>query len=214
MVFILSDVNSIANQFLFELRDKTIQTDSERFRTNLERLGSVMAYEISKSLNYQDKVVSTPLGTARVPMLSRQPVLVAVLRAGLPYYLGFQKFFNHAAAGFIGAMREEGGTGITIKLDYTATPEIDDREVILIDPMLATGYSLNDAVNALCRKGKPAMVHIASLVAAPEGIAFLKSRLKIPFKIWTVAVDERLNEKFYIVPGLGDAGDLSFGEKL
>jgi uracil phosphoribosyltransferase len=214
MVFVLTEQNSIANQFLLELRDKHIQQDRMRFRRNLERLGSIMAYEISKKLAYEKYPVESPLASTTVRVLQEQPVLVTILRAGLPFYQGFQNFFDHSDAGFIGAYRVEGEESISVRLNYLATPGIEGRQLILIDPMLATGRSVTDAVKALLKNGKPSHVHIASLVAAPEGLAFLKENLTLPFTQWTFAVDEKLNHQYYIVPGLGDAGDLSFGEKV
>jgi uracil phosphoribosyltransferase len=213
-MFVLNSSNSIANQFLLELRDLTIQQDSMRFRRNMERLGEILAYEISKSLNYKDVSVKTPLGNSSTSVIDDQPVLITILRAGLPFFQGFNNFFDRADSGFIGAFRKEGEDQITIKLEYAATPSLEGKTVILIDPMLATGRSMIDTVDAIIKNGKPAHLHIASLVAAPEGIEFLKQHLKLPYTLWTCAVDQKLNDKFYIVPGLGDAGDLSFGEKL
>jgi uracil phosphoribosyltransferase len=213
MLFNLGENNSLANQFLLELRDKHIQQDRFRFRKNLERLGEIMAYEISKKLNYVSHRVETPLGYSNlsVPDL---PVLIPVLRAGLPYFNGFQNFFDGADSGCVGAYRKESGEEIKINLDYVASPRLNERILILIDPMLATGKSLVRSVNELAKWGTPSHIHFATLVAAPEGIAFLKAEIKSAFSIWTYAVDEKLNDQFYIVPGLGDAGDLSFGEKL
>lgn len=214
MIFNLSDHNSIANNFLFELRDTNIQHDQLRFRKNLERLGEIMAYEISKKLSFVTETAVTPLGSKNIEVIKSQPVLVTILRAGLPYFQGFLNFFDRAEAGFIGAYRKEGADNITIKLEYLATTSLAKRIVILIDPMLATGRSVVDAVSAMVRNGIPTELHIASLVAAPDGIEYLQQHIKLPFSLWTCAIDEKLNDKFYIVPGLGDAGDLSFGEKL
>jgi uracil phosphoribosyltransferase len=217
MHYNLSDVDSIANRFLLSLRDKTLQTDRQRFRTNLQRLGSVMAYEISKKLPYRQSVVETPLGEARINIPEDDPVLVTILRAGLPFFTGFQEFFDQSDSGFIGAYRQEGTGQVTIKLDYAATPVTEGRNVIMIDPMLATGRSVIDAVNQICKKARPASIHVACLVAAPEGLKYAGENLKrmnIPFAIWSFAVDDHLDERFYIVPGLGDAGDLSFGPRL
>jgi uracil phosphoribosyltransferase len=215
MHYNLCDTDTIANQFLLRLRDKTVQTDRSEFRRNLQRLGSIMAYEISKKLKYTTATVATPLGKASAQVPERFPVLITILRAGLPFFLGFQDFFDQSDAGFIGAYRQEGKGHITIKLDYLATPEVGGREVILIDPMLATGRSLVDAVKVLVERGAaPSHMHIACLVASPEGLKFLKENLKTPYSIWSFAVDEKLDERFYIVPGLGDAGDLSFGNKI
>lgn len=215
MLFVLTEQNTVANQFLLELRDRNIQLDRLRFRKNLERLGSVMAYEISKKMQYRMRKVETSLATSNIQVLNEQPVLLTILRAGLPFYNGFQSFFDRSDAGFIGAYRNEEEQSITIKLDYIATPYIGGKQVILIDPMLATGRSVADAVSVLVKKnGVPEHLHIASLVAAPEGVRNLEENIKVPFSVWTFALDEKLNQKYYIVPGLGDAGDLSFGDKM
>ncbi len=213
-MFVLSSNVSIANQFLLELRDSVLQKDRMRFRKNLERLAEILAYELSKSLRYKNATAKTPLGSTNVQVIAEQPVLITILRAGLPFFQGFLNFFDSADAGFIGAFRKEDADHLTIKLEYLATPTLDGRTVVLIDPMLATGRSIIDSVNAMMKNGKPAHIHIASLVAAPEGIKYLQEHLKLPYTLWTCAVDENLNAQFYIVPGLGDAGDLSFGEKL
>lgn len=214
MTFILNQTNSIANSMLKELRDKNLQQDRTRFRSNVEKLGSILAYEISKKLMYKQEEVQTPLGKSVVQVLSDQPVLIPVLRAGLPFFQGFQHFFNQADSGFIGAYRKENGEDITINLEYLAAPDLSGKQLIMIDPMLATGKSFVKSIDALMKHGKPAHVHIASLVAAPEGIAYLKEKLILPYSVYTCALDEKLNAQSYIVPGLGDAGDLCYGEKL
>lgn len=214
MITVLNRQDSVANQYLFELRDKDIQQNRARFRKNIERLGELMAYEISKTFQYHAQHVQTPLGTAAVNIPTHSPVLITVLRAGLPYFIGFQNIFGEADCGFIGAYRKESDENLTITLDYLATPSLEGRTVILVDPMLATGQSVIKAVNALLKHGKPKHVHVAALVAAPEGVALLDKRLSVAHDVWTWALDEKLNEQHYIVPGLGDAGDLSFGEKL
>jgi uracil phosphoribosyltransferase len=213
MLFVLNNNNSLANEFLRELRDKAVQLDRMRFRKNLERLGEIMAYEVSKSLLYKPEDVSTPLGVLKIPVLPEQPVLITILRAGLAYFQGFINFFDKADCGFIGAYRQEEGSNFTIKLSYVATQSLENRTVLLIDPMLATGRSATDAINAVVKNGKPKHIHIVSLVSSPEGIQFLKDNLTLPYSLWTCAVDEKLDENFYIVPGLGDAGDLSYGIK-
>ncbi|MBA4144871.1 MAG: uracil phosphoribosyltransferase [Cytophaga sp.] len=213
MVFNIGEKNTIANQFLAELRDKLIQQDRLRFRRNMERLGEIMAYEISQRLSYREKMVNTPLGKSPL-FIPEPPVLITILRAGLPYYHGFQHFFDGADSGFIGAYRKEGEADVQINLDYQAAPSVSGRTVIIIDPMLATGKSALRSIHELLKNGTPAHIHIASLLAAPEGIAHLKKEINLPYSIWTFAIDERLNDQFYIVPGLGDAGDLSFGEKM
>ena len=214
MIFNLSAQNSVGNQFISELRNKDIQLDRARFRKNMKRLGQLMAYEISKRLNFKDETIHTPLGKTSIQLLSKYPVLLTVMRAGLPYFDGFLDFFDQSDCGFMGAYRQENSNDIVIHLDYVATPDVNDREVIVVDPMLATGKSFVRSIQALLKHGTPSHIYVASLVASPEGIHFLKENLDIPFSIYTCAVDENLNHQFYIVPGLGDAGDLSFGIKL
>jgi len=214
MVFNLSAQNSIANQFLSELRDKNVQSDRSRFRANMKRLGQLMAYEISKKLAFTDSVIETPLGKSLLRVPARQPVLLTVMRAGIPYFEGFLDFFNTSECGFVGAYREEGSDEIVIQLEYVASPNVEEQDVIIIDPMLATGKSFVRATQAIMKRGTPAHIYIAALVAAPEGIQFVTQNLSVPFSIFTCAVDENLNDQFYIVPGLGDAGDLSYGVKL
>lgn len=211
-LFVLSEQQSIANQFLYELRDKHVQTDRMRFRRNMERLGEILAYEISKHLSYHPSTIQTPLGETSLALLTEQPVLITILRAGIPFHHGFLNFFDHADSGFIGAFRNE-GEAITVTVDYASLPPLDDRSVMLIDPMLATGRSLVDAHKLLLRKGTPRHVYIVSLVAAPEGIELVRKSLSASYSLWTCAIDEKLNSSYYIVPGLGDAGDLSFGRK-
>jgi uracil phosphoribosyltransferase len=213
MVFNLSEQNSVANQFLAQLRDKQVQQDRMRFRKNMERLGEIMAYEVSRKLSYTTRIVETPLGKSRVNVLKHPPTLITILRAGFPYFQGFINFFDDAEAGFVGAYRRESLEEVSIKLDYVAAPYVQDREVIVIDPMLATGRSLVDSMKQVLKRGTPTHTHIVSLVAAPEGIKFLAEQLNTPYSLWTCAIDEKLNEHFYIVPGLGDAGDLSYGSK-
>jgi uracil phosphoribosyltransferase len=214
MVFRLNETSSVANDFLRELRDITIQGDRMRFRKNVERLGEIMAYEVSKKLGYQTRPVKTPLGTASMRVLAGQPVLITVMRAGLPFFQGFLNFFDKADCGFIGAYRQESADQLTIKLEYAATTELNGKVVILVDPMLATGRSVIDSLDVILKKGSPAHVHIVSLIAAPEGLNWLEKKLTTPFTLWTCAVDEKLDENYFIVPGLGDAGDLSYGIKI
>lgn len=217
MHYNLTDVDSIANQFLLSLRDKSIQSDRSFFRRNMQRLGTIMAYEISKKLAYKQVTAETPLARARINVPERDPVLITILRAGLPFFTGFQDFFDKSDAGFIGAYRQEGTGSVTIKLDYAATPDAGGRDLILIDPMLATGRSAVDAVKLICGKANPRHIHLACLVAAPEGLKYVTENLQksaVPYTIWSFAVDEKLDERFYIVPGLGDAGDLSFGNRI
>lgn len=214
MVFNLSAENTVANQFIAQLRDKSIQSDRMKFRKNLERLGQIMAYEVSRKLEYKSRQVETPLGTSSVMLNSEEPVLFTVLRAGLPFFQGFLDYFDRADCGFIGAYRKEGGEEIVIQLDYVASPKVTGKDVILIDPMLATGRSVVHAVEAILKVGMPRHIHIVSLVAVEEGIHHVSRNIGVPHTISICTLDQRLDERFYIVPGLGDAGDLSYGEKL
>lgn len=221
-MFVFSDFNSLANQYIAELRDINVQKDRMRFRRNLERIGELMAYEISKTLPYQNTNVQTPLGYAQVPLLLRQPVIATVMRAGLPFHAGFMNYFDQADTAFAGAYRgyvlgtdehEDETYEFEVSMDYITSPDIAGRTLILVDPMLATGRSLEKVYHALLRYGIPAQTHIASVIASPEGIAHVQSQLP-QCRLWLGAVDDHLNEHFYIVPGLGDAGDLAFGEKV
>lgn len=213
-MFVLEENDSIGNQFIAELRDVSIQGDRLRFRKNLERIGEILAYEISKSLSYQVREIQTPLAKTTVKVPSIDPVIFAVLRASLPFYNGFLNFFDKAESGFIGAFREEGEGEIEINLGYHASPNIHGKTLILADPMLATGKSFFRSIETILTHGTPEIIHIAAVIASPEGIKYLQERIKVPFKLWIGAVDQSLNSQSYIVPGLGDAGDLAFGEKL
>lgn len=172
-----------------------------------------MAYEISKSFEFDEKSVNTPLAQAQSMLIKEQPVIVGILRAAIPFYNGFLEIFDEADGGFIGAFREEGDE-IKINMGYCAAPKLEGRTVIIADPMLATGKSLVQTIEMLLNNGTPSHIHIASVVAAPEGIDYISDSLKIKSTIWVYALDEKLNDHAYIVPGLGDAGDLCFGEKL
>ena len=213
-MFVLSEFDSIGNQFIAELRDVAIQSDRLRFRKNLERIGEVLAYEISKSFPYTTKDVQTPLAKTSVRIPSINPVIFAVLRASLPFYNGFLNFFDKAESGFIGAFREEGEGEIKINLGYHASPSIQNKTLISADPMLATGKSFIRSIETILTHGTPEIIHIAAAIASPEGIKYLQERIPVPYKLWIGAVDQSLNAQSYIVPGLGDAGDLAFGEKL
>jgi uracil phosphoribosyltransferase len=215
-MFVLDQKNSVANHFLAQLRDMDIQSDRMRFRRNLERLGEIMAYEISKTMRFKPMEVLTPLGSKSTHLMVEQPVLITVLRAALPFYQGFSNFFDNADCGFIGAYRrEEPGNNRQIEVDYLyqAAPILEGREVIIIDPMLATGKSFAKTAKNLFSKEKPSKLHLCSVIAAPEGIEYLNKEIEIPFEMWVGSIDERLNNQSFIIPGLGDAGDLSFGEK-
>ncbi len=214
-IFELQQHLSIAQGILAQLRDPDIQLDRLRFRFNLQRLGQLLAYELSKELSYISFPLQTSLGLTKVADLEQQPVLICVMRAGLPFYQGFLDMFEQADSGFIGAYRQEFTPSGTqdIFLGYSAAPNIAGRDVILIDPMLATGASLLKVWQLLSKQGPVNSLHIAAAIAAPEGIAHLQQELGTEFHLWLGAIDDHLNSDDYIVPGLGDAGDLSFGPK-
>ncbi len=212
-VRILSGTPSIANHFLAEMRDVRVQHDSLRFRRNMARLGEILAYHISGTLQYQQQEVPTPLARAEAQLLAEFPVLATVLRAGLPFHQGFLNYFDQAPSAFVAAYRVEDSAEMRVHVEYVATPSLEGRTLLLVDPMLATGTSLALTYRQMLRFGTPRQVHIAAIIAAPEGVAHL--RREIPeATIWLAALDERLNERNYIVPGLGDAGDLAYGSKL
>lgn len=215
-MFILNQQSSIANQFLAEIRDVNSQKDPLRFRQNMRRLGQLLAYEISKSLTYAEREIETPLTRSSAKVLQDQLVVVSILRAALPFSQGFQDLFDRAEFGFIGAARLPHGANepVEVALDYLATPELNNKVVIIVDPMLATGKSIVKSIESILKNGKPKALHIATTIAAPEGVKYLKENLNTPYHLWSCALDEKLNEKYYIVPGLGDAGDLAFGQKL
>ena len=216
-MFVLNRHKSVASQFLAELRDVTIQNDRLRFRRNLERLGEIMAYEISKEMDFQVVTLQTPLESTEEHTLEQQPVVISIMRAAMPLFQGVINYFDRADCGFVGAFRKEMADGIPaveIDFSYMATPNIEGKEVILVDPMLATGKSLVESLSHLFKNGTPSKIHIVSVIAAPEGINYIKEKLSIDHKFWIGALDEKLNDEFFIVPGLGDAGDLAYGPKL
>ncbi|QKG53218.1 uracil phosphoribosyltransferase [Hymenobacter sp. BRD67] len=204
---------SIANHFLAELRDVDIQKDSLRFRRNLQRLGEIIATRISAQLSYTPQAIKTPLGEAASQLLRDFPVLATVLRAGLPFHQGFLNYFDQSPSAFAAAYRIEGTAQVQVQLDYLTAPRLDERVLILADPMLATGKSLVQTYRAMLRFGTPRQVHIAAVIASPEGVAYVMREIP-EATLWVAAVDEKLNEQAYIVPGLGDAGDLAFGSKI
>ncbi|MPR34282.1 uracil phosphoribosyltransferase [Salmonirosea aquatica] len=213
-MFILSHTPSIADRFLTELRDTSLQTDRMRFRRNIERVGEVLAYEISKTLTYRHETIHTPLGPARGTLLDQPLVLATILRASLPFHQGFLHLFDQAENAFVGAYRGPHAQDDTfqVEMDYIASPSLQDKTLILMDPMLATGRSLEKVYQALLQFGTPAQVHVAAVIASPEGVAHIQDRMP-ECRLWLGTVDSHLNEHFYIVPGLGDAGDLAFGPK-
>ncbi|MCF8277710.1 MAG: uracil phosphoribosyltransferase [Flavobacteriales bacterium] len=215
MANILGGHGSLFDQFIGELRNVDVQNDRMRFRRNLERIGELMAYEISKTLKWTNGSVTTPLGQADVPQLSAQPVVATILRAGLPLHQGILNYFDQADNCFISAYRmnhKEDGT-FDIKVEYLSSPSVEGRTVILCDPMLATGGSMVLAFKALLRRGNPDHVHIVAAIASREGLEYCQRHLPKNCTIWIGGLDEELTAHSYIVPGLGDAGDLAYGAK-
>jgi len=212
-MFILSNTSSVANNFIAELRDSHIQLDSMRFRKNLERIGEIFAYEISKTLDYVETEFDTPLGSAVVPVLEDIPVLATILRAGLPLHQGLLNYFDKSDSAFIAAYRQTTkGGGFTIQKEYVTTPDLNNKTVIIADPMLATGKSIVLSCKELLDRYDIKQLHIVSVIASTEGVAHVRANLP-KAKLWLGAVDEEMTTKAYIVPGLGDAGDLAYGEK-
>ena len=216
MIHILGDSNSIFNQYLAEIRDEVVQKDPMRFRKNLERVGEIFAYEISKELPFKLKEITTSLGVAKMRVLEQQPVLATILRAGLPLHQGLLNCFDHAENCFISAYRKYDPNGeFHIDFQYIASPLLDNKIVILSDPMLATGSSMEVGYHALLEKGEPQHIHMVSLIASRQGIDYITKRLpNDKVTLWVGAIDSEMTPKSYIVPGLGDAGDLAYGEKI
>jgi uracil phosphoribosyltransferase len=214
MIFDLSKTNSIANTFIAELRDENIQLDAMRFRKNLERLGEFFAWEISKTMNYVVTETQTPLGIAKTKQLEQQPVLTSILRAGLPMQQGLLNIFDRAEAAFITAYRKPHITGpLEIQVDYISAPDLTDKVVIITDPMLATGLSMVLCCKELIAQYKVKELHVVAAIASTEGVRHVRANLPAA-KLWLGAIDEEMTSKSYIVPGLGDAGDLAYGVKL
>ena len=207
--------NSIVNQFMSELRDKGIQQDRMRFRRNLERIGEIMAYEISRTLNYSTRQITTPLGEKDLNLPADPVVLATILRAGLGFHQGFLSYFDKAENAFISAYRQyTNETDFDIHVEYIASPTLENKVMILADPMLATGKSMELCYNALCAsKGTPAVTPVAAVIASRQAIEYVEKHLPANTVIWVADIDDTLNAHGYIVPGLGDAGDLAFGEK-
>lgn len=216
MVINIGSKNSVVNQFVRELRDVSIQQDRMRFRRNMERIGEIFAYEISKTLEYEPKEVITSLGTAEVQVMKTSPVLATILRAGLPLHQGMLNYFDNADNAFVSAYREHRKDGdFAIQIEYVSSLEIEDRILIITDPMLATSQSMVASYKSLLVHGKPAHTHFVSVVASVQGVEYLKRMLpKKGTTIWVAAIDDELTAQGYIVPGLGDAGDLAFGQKV
>jgi uracil phosphoribosyltransferase len=213
----LSENNSVLNHFLAEIRDVNVHDDRLRFRKNIERIGEIMAYEISKSLQYTTVSVQTPLGVSDIPFISDSVVLATILRAGLPFHQGFLEIFDKAENAFVSASRKYNAdhTQFEIVVEYLSSPSIEGKTLMIVDPMLATCGSLEWAYRALLKRGNPAKVHVACVIASRKGIEICQSLFpKEKTTIWAAAIDPDLNDRAYIVPGLGDAGDLAYGEKM
>jgi uracil phosphoribosyltransferase len=212
----LSKDNSVLNHFLGQIRNVDVQNDSMRFRRNIERIGEIMAYEMSKKLKYKEVEIQTPLGIKKTTEIAIPLVLCSILRAGLQLHLGFLNYFDNADNGFISAYRHHPNNDdyFDILVEYQAIADINNKCVLLIDPMLATGQSIVAVFNKLMERGLPKEIHIAVVIAAPEGIAHLEKHLPDHCHLWIADLDEKLDEHSYIVPGLGDAGDLAYGNKL
>ena len=215
----LSEQNSLLNLYLKEIRSVDIQGDPLRFRRNIERIGEVMAVEVSKALDYAQEAVQTPLGVAKIQIIQDAIVLGTIMRAGLPLHQGFLNMFDRAENAFISAFRRVGGMvdgqpQLEIVSEYLAAPNMDGKTLILVDPMLATGMSMEVAYKALLSHGTPKHLHLCCTIGTPQAIKYLEENMPADTTLWCAAIDPVLNEKKYIVPGLGDAGDLCFGEKL
>ncbi len=206
--------NSVFNQFISEIRNIDVQGDKMRFRRNCERMGEIFAYEISKTFKYTKKEITTPLGVSEMMLTNEKPVLTTILRAGLPLHLGLLNYFDDAENAFISAYRKHHKDGsFDIEAEYLASPNIDGKTVILSDPMLASGSSMIVTYKSLLERGKPKKLHVVVLIASVEGIEHIKRHLPESTTIWVGAIDDELTAQSYIVPGLGDAGDLAYGSK-
>ncbi|MBR6998416.1 MAG: uracil phosphoribosyltransferase [Prevotella sp.] len=213
----LSEQRTVVNQYMSELRDKSYQKNRLLFRNNIERIGMMMAFELSKTLQYKEKTITTPLGTIDIPLVKDDLLIATVLRAGLPFHEGFLSVFDHAASAFVSAYRmytNREHTEVGVHTEYMAAPSARGKTLVIVDPMLATGGSMVAAYEALLRTGRPAQVHIACVIAAPEGVEMLRQNVADDTTLWCAAIDPGMNEHKYIVPGFGDCGDLCYGEKL
>ena len=215
MVHNLSQQNSIFNNFLAEIRDEMIQRDSLRFRRNMERIAEIIGYELSKKLKYSSKEITTSLGQANMNTVDSQIVLATILRAGLPMHQGLLNYFDKADSAFVSAYRKHtSGDEFDVFVEYCAAPTIDQKVLVISDPMLATGTSMVMVYKALLKNGNPKRVHIVSAIATQEALVMIKKHFPENTEVWVGAIDEELTAQAYIVPGLGDAGDLAFGDKL
>lgn len=208
--------NSILKHFIAESRDRNTQADRMRFRKNMERIGEVLGYELSKNLSYRDKTVVTPLGEKHIPLITNEIVICSILRAGLPFHNGLLNYFDHAENAFISAYRHhtENGDDFEIVVEYLSSPSLEGKTLLLADPMLATGQSFISVYESLKKLGTPAEIHLLAVIGAQPGIAQVEQHFPSEAHLWIAAIDDELNEKGYIVPGLGDAGDLAYGTKL
>ncbi|CAM4212020.1 uracil phosphoribosyltransferase [Gillisia limnaea] len=214
-VFNLEEKNSILNKFIAEVRDVKMQSDKMRFRRNIERIGEILGYELSKTLIYKETSVISPLGVSKISLLDEELVICSILRAGLPLHNGLLNYFDNAENSFISAYRHHSSkTEFEIKVEYLASPSLEGKTLILADPMLATGLSFINVFNALKAMGTPKNIHLVSVIGSKQGIETLQKELPDHVKLWIATVDNDLDEHGYIVPGLGDAGDLCFGTKL
>jgi uracil phosphoribosyltransferase len=216
MVVELNKENSVANRFLAELRDVDVQKDPMRFRRNLERMGEVLGYEMSKTMAYAEREVVSPLGMATVSVPADQPVLCTILRAGLPLHQGLLNYFDRADNAFVSAYRKhrKGEDGFDVEVEYLSSPSIEDRVLVISDPMLATGRSMVLVYKAMLRMGRPKEIHVVSVIASTEGVEFARKHFPANTRFWIGAIDEEMTAEAYIVPGLGDAGDLAYGKKV
>lgn len=218
-IYIFADHDSVVNQYIAELRNVDIQTDRMRFRHNLTRIGHAMAYEVSKTLQYTPKDITTPFGIAECKTADNPIVIGTIFRAGLPFHQGFLDVFDQADNAFVSAYRyyrDKECKQVGIRIEYMATPDLNGKTLIIADPMLATGGSMELGYQAFCTKGTPAQVHLCCVIASQKGVDYVRDTFKDTDNVtlWCAAVDPSLNEHAYIVPGLGDAGDLAYGEKL
>jgi uracil phosphoribosyltransferase len=212
----LGKQNSIFNHFIREIRDVKIQNDAMRFRRNIERIGEIFAYEISKEMEYKSKDITTPLGISTESLMTEKPVLATILRAGLPLHQGFLNYFDSSDNCFISAYRKHKKSGdFEVKIEYMSSPNLDDKTIILCDPMLASGSSMILAMEAIMSKGNPKHIHIVAIIASAEGVDYVKENIPMQnCTLWLGGEDAEMTAQSYIVPGLGDAGDLAFGEKI
>lgn len=210
-----ANTNSLVSQYMAELRDVNFQKDMLRFRLNLERIGNIMAYEISKTVDYETTKIETPLSTAKCNIISEKIVLATIFRAGIPFHKGFLDFFDHSQNAFVSAYRKYiDKDNFDVFIEYIASPNIDDKTIIIADPMLATGASMELSYQALLTKGNPKHIHVASVIASQQAIDYISEKLPSEkTTIWVGSIDDEINSHSYIVPGLGDAGDLAYGSK-